>query len=97
MPPEKRQSDLDRTEAETLRQAASDAYAALQLAHLRYEHALSIAVDASPTAVAFVRRERQHYADSIVQYSNAAMAWLSYADTVVEQAPRSARMSTTGG
>jgi hypothetical protein len=35
--PEKRQSDTQRGEAETLRQAASDGFAALQIAHLRYE------------------------------------------------------------
>jgi hypothetical protein len=40
MLPEKRQFDSDRTEAEALRQAASDGFAALQIAHLRYEHAL---------------------------------------------------------
>ena len=95
MLPEKRQSDPN--EAESSRQSASDAYAALQLAHLRYEHALEIAADASPAAVAFVRQERQHYANAIGQYSNAAMAWLSFADTGVEQAGRSARKSTTGG
>ncbi len=95
MPPEKRQSDT--SEAESLRQSASDAYAALQLAHLRYEHALEIAADASPAAGAIVRQERQHYANAIAQYSNAAMAWLSFADTGVKQAGRSARRTTTGG
>jgi hypothetical protein len=64
MPPEKRQSDP--SEAESLRQAASDAYAVLQLAHLRYEHALGIAADASPDGTAFVRQERRHYANAIV-------------------------------
>ena len=48
MAPERRESDLSPSEAGALRQATSDTYAALQLAHLRYEHALAIAADASP-------------------------------------------------
>ena len=40
---EKRQYSPYRHEAETLRQAASDGFAALQIAHLKYEHALEFA------------------------------------------------------
>jgi hypothetical protein len=100
MPPEKRQSDLHSIDAGDLRQAASDSFAALQMAHLRYEHALeSVADPGDPTAeaVVAVRQQGREYAEAVTRYSNAAMAWLSFVDTGLEQAGRSTRKSTAGG
>jgi hypothetical protein len=78
---EKRQSDSDRTEADALRQAASDSFAALQIAHLRYEHALEgVAEESAPGAEALVaiRQQGREYAGAVTRYSNAAMAWLAF-------------------
>jgi hypothetical protein len=84
MPPEKRQSDSYRTEAQALRQAASDGFAALQIAHLRYEHALQIgAGEDAPGGEAMVdiRQQGREYAEAVTRYSNAAMAWLAFMET----------------
>jgi hypothetical protein len=81
---EKRQSDSYRTEAEALRQAASDGFAALQVAHLRYEHALQNAAgEDAPGAEAMVtiRQQGRAYAEAVTRYSNAAMAWLAFMET----------------
>jgi hypothetical protein len=83
MPPEKRQSDLDQTEAEALRQSASDGFAALQLAHLRFEHALETIADGgvgSAEAGLSIRQQGREYAEAVTQYSTAAMAWLAFLD-----------------
>jgi hypothetical protein len=85
MLPEKRQSDLGRPEAEALRQAASDGFAALQIAHLRYEHALQIVVEeGAPGAktIAVIRQQGREYAEAVTRYSNAAMAWLAFMETM---------------
>ena len=82
---EKRQSDTQRGEAATLRQAASDGFAALQIAHLRYEHALKILADGSaPTAetMGAIRHEGREYAEAVTRYSNAAMVWLAFMKTI---------------
>jgi hypothetical protein len=74
---EKRQSEVDRTKAQTLRQAASGGFAALQIAHLRYEHALGVvAEEGAPGGEAMVdiRQQRREYAEAVTRYSNAAMA-----------------------
>ena len=81
MLPEKRQSDSYRTEAQALRQTASDGFAALQIAHLRYEHALqTVAEEGAPGAEAMVavRQQSHEYAEAVTRYSNAAMAWLAF-------------------
>jgi hypothetical protein len=81
---EKRQSDLDRPEAQALRQTASAGFAALQIAHLRYEHALQIdAEQGAPSAEAMVaiRQKGREYAEAVTRYSNAAMAWLAFMET----------------
>jgi hypothetical protein len=84
MLPEKRQSDLYRSEAEALRQAASDGFAALQIAHLKYEHALEIVEDGalSAEAIVAVRQQGHEYAETVTRYSNAAMAWLAFMETI---------------
>ena len=85
MLPEKRQSDLDRPEPEALRQAASDGFAALQVAHLRYEHALqNVAEEGAPGAEAMVaiRQQGRAYTEAVTRYSNAAMAWLAFMETM---------------
>ena len=85
MPPEKRESDVDRTKAQTLRQAASDGFAALQIAHLRYEHALqTVAEEGAPgrEALVAVREKGREYAEAVTRYSNAAMAWLAFMKTI---------------
>ena len=94
MPRKKRQSDSYRTQAEALRQAASDGFAALQIAHLKYEHALEIAAEEcalSAEAIVAVRQQGHEYAEAVTRYSNAAMAWLSFVDAGVEQTGRSTR------
>jgi hypothetical protein len=85
MLPEKRQSELDRSEAETLRQAASDGFAALQIAHLRYEQALqTVAEEGAPggEAMVAIRQQGREYAEAVTRYSNAAMAWLAFMETI---------------
>jgi hypothetical protein len=84
MLPEKRQSDLYRSEADALRQAASDGFAALQIAHLKYEHALEIVEDGalSAEAIVAVRKQGHEYAETVTRYSNAAMAWLAFMETI---------------
>jgi hypothetical protein len=84
MLPEKRQSDLYRSEAEALRQAVSDGFAALQIAHLKYEHALEIVEDGalSAEAIVAVRQQGHKYAETVTRYSNAAMAWLAFMETI---------------
>ena len=84
MLPEKRQPDPYRTEAEALRQAASASFAALQIAHLRYEHALdTVAKEGAPAAEAIVaiRQQGRDYAEAVTRYSTAAMAWLAFMGT----------------
>jgi hypothetical protein len=84
MLPEKLQSDSYRTKAETLRQAASDGFAALQIAHLRYERALqTVAEEGAPSGEAMVdiRQQGREYAEAVTRYSNAAMAWLAFMET----------------
>jgi hypothetical protein len=83
--PEKLQSDTHKSEAEILRQAASDGFAALQIAHLRYEHALEIVADEGAPeaeAAATIRHEGREYAEAVTRYSNAAMAWLAFMKTI---------------
>jgi hypothetical protein len=84
MLPEKRQSDLYRSEADALRQATSDGFAALQIAHLKYEHALEIVEDGalSAEAIVAVRQQGHEYAETVTRYSNAAMAWLAFMETI---------------
>ena len=82
---EKRQSDPYRTQADALRQAASDGFAALQLAHLKYEHALEVAgQEYALSAEAFeaLRHQGHEYAEAVTRYSNAAMAWLAFMETI---------------
>jgi hypothetical protein len=84
MLPEKRQSELDWTEAQALRQAASDGFAALQIAHLRYEHALEVVADEDVPgreAMIATRQKGREYAEAVTRYSNAAMAWLAFMET----------------
>jgi hypothetical protein len=68
-----------------LRQAASDSFAALQVAHLRYEHALQTVAEVdAPDAEAMVtiRQQGREYAEAVTRYSNAAMAWLAFMETM---------------
>jgi hypothetical protein len=82
MATEKRQSDP--SEADALRRAASAGLAALQLAHLKYEHALDgVAPEGAPGAEAMVtiRQQGREYAEAVTRYSTAAMAWLAFMGT----------------
>jgi hypothetical protein len=86
MPPDKGVTDPSRSEAEALRQAASDGFAALQIAHLRYEHALeSIAEEGifGADAMVVMPQQGREYAEGVSRYSNAAMAWLAFMETSV--------------
>jgi hypothetical protein len=79
---EKRQ--LYRSEAEVLRQAASDGFVALQMAHLKYEHTLEIVEEGalSDEAAVAIRQQGHEYAEAVTRYSNAAMAWLAFMETI---------------
>ena len=86
MPPDKGVTDPSRSEAEALRQAASDGFAALQIAHLRYEHALeSIAEEGifGADAMVVMPQQGREYAEAVSRYSNAAMAWLAFMETSI--------------
>jgi hypothetical protein len=84
MLPEQHQSDPRRSEADALRQAASAGFAALQIAHLSYEHALeALAKEGVPGSEAMVaiRQQGRAYAEAVTRYSTAAMAWLAFMET----------------
>jgi len=86
---EQRQSDPYGTDSEALRQAASDGFAALQIAHLRYEHALEVvAEEGAPggEAMVAIRQQGREYAEAVTRYSNAAMAWLAFMKTTKSDA-----------
>ena len=88
-----------RLEAEPLRQSLLDAFAALQLAQLKHEHALEIAADAGPLnadGITALRQAGREYAAAVSQYTNAAMAWLSFVDLHVEEAKEFARKRAAG-
>jgi hypothetical protein len=81
MLPEKHQSDPYGTEAEALRQAASDGFAELQMAHLSYENALKTVGDTGTLngeAMVDIRQQGRKYAEAVTRYSTAAMAWLAF-------------------
>jgi len=85
MPPEKRQSDFYSIDAGALRQAASDGFAALQIAHLRYEHALEAEAEErafSAEDMVAVRQQGREWAEAVTRYSNAAMAWLAFMERI---------------
>jgi hypothetical protein len=85
MLPEKRQSDLHSIDAGALRQAASDSFAALQIAHLRYEHVLESAAEEralSTEDMVNIRQQGRQYAEAVTRYSTAAMAWLAFMETI---------------
>jgi hypothetical protein len=82
---ERRQFDLDPSEAEALRQAASDGFAALQIAHLRYENALKTVGGRGPLdgeAMVGIRQQGREYAEAVTRYSTAAMTWLAFMETI---------------
>ena len=61
-----------------------DGFAALQIAHLRYEHALQIGTgEGAPGAEAMVtiRQQGREYAEAVTRYSSAAMASLAFMET----------------
>jgi hypothetical protein len=83
MPPEKRQSDLYSIDAGALRQAASESFAALQIAHLRYEHVLEAEERVlSAEDMVNIRQYGLEYAEAVTRYSTAAMAWLAFMETI---------------
>ena len=88
-----------RVQAEPLRQALLDAQAALQLAQLKHEHAMEIAADVllSDDGIASIRHAGAEYAAAVTRYTNAAMAWLSFADTYAKEAKSVARKRGAGG
>ena len=88
MLPEKRQSDLHSIDAGVLRQAASDSFAAVQMAHLRYEHALEAANEEhalSAEDMVNIRQQGLEYAEAVTRYSNAAMEWLAFMEKIFNQ------------
>ena len=86
-------------DAESLRQAMIDAFAALQLAQLKHEHAMEITSDTGPLSkdgTTSIRQSGREYANALTQYTDAAMAWLAFSDLHLEDARKFAR-KTTGG
>jgi hypothetical protein len=86
--------------AESLRQAMIDAFAALQLAQLKHERAMGVAADAGPLSedgISSIHQSGRDYAQSVIRYSDAAMAWLAFSDLYVEEARQFARKTETGG
>jgi hypothetical protein len=75
--------DFRDREVRVLRQSWSDAHEELEKAHLSYERALSIAVDADPLnfrGIIALLSSGQTYAKAVARYSNAVMAWLAFVD-----------------
>lgn len=82
-----------------LRESVSQSYAGLQMAHASYERALTIVADTDnlPNTDGLVALQQQgrDYANAVTRYSNAVMAWLSFADMSREDAARFVRTITT--
>ena len=75
--------DLRGREVWVLRQSWSAAHEDLEKAHLSYERALSIAVDADPLnsrGIIALQRSGKNYAKAVARHSNAVMAWLALVD-----------------
>jgi hypothetical protein len=88
-----------RPEAESLRQAVVDAFAALQLAQVQHERALEIPAGTesrSDDRITAIRQSGREYAAAVARYAEAAMAWLAFVDLHLEGTRKSASKSTTG-
>jgi hypothetical protein len=87
-------------DAESLRQTMIDAFAALQLAQLKHEQAMGIAADASSLSddgTTSILQSGREYANALTRYTEAAMAWLAFADLHLNDARKYERKAGTGG
>ena len=75
--------NLQTPQAQTLRKAMADAREALEKARTSYEHILGYALDndASADRLFALQCGGRAYAEVLVRYSEATMAWLVYMDT----------------
>lgn len=76
-------------EAGALWRTMSEAYAAVQTAHLNYDYAITVAADTenlNSDGIVALRHQGQAYAHAVAQYSKAVIAWLSFADEGIEEA-----------
>ena len=74
---------LHTTQAKALQQLVLLARKALDEAHEKYQRALAVSMDvteASERELRAMRAAGRDYANALTQYTNATMAWLSYAD-----------------
>ena len=78
---DKRNFDLHSPHAQALRRAVSDAYAVLQDAQAVYERALAVIDNADHPSSDDVVALGRDYANAVIRYSDAVMAWLIFAET----------------
>jgi hypothetical protein len=86
-------------ESKRLHDAMSEWFVALQSAHQNYERALRVAQETEqlrPERIVALQQRRIDYAKAVTHYHNAAMAWLSHADTTREKAIKFVCKTTTG-
>ena len=86
-------------EAEVLRGDVRTAFEGVQQAHSGYEHALAIASDADLDREGFLALHEQGraYAATVMNYSNAVMALLSYMETARADAKSQVREAASQG
>jgi len=77
-------------QADALRNAVHEAYELVQKTHVEYEHAVAVAADTdvSSEGLLALRQQGRDYAHAVRQYSNAVMTWLSFMDTLRENAAK---------
>ena len=71
--------------AQTLQKTVSDLYGQLEQSHTAYQSCIASAIKGeidSETRFA-LRREGRTYAELLVRYSNAAMAWLAFVENQI--------------
>ena len=75
-------------QADALRDAVHEAYELVQKTHVEYEHAVAAAAgwEVSSEGLLALRQQGRDYAQAVRQYSNAVMTWLSFMDTLRENA-----------
>ena len=85
-------TNLQTPQAQALRKAMADAREALEKALTSYEHTLGFVLDkdASGDRLFALQCDGRSYAQALVLYSEATMAWLVYTDTQLRQALQSA-------
>lgn len=77
-------------QADALRNAVHETYELVQKTHVAYENAVAVAADTdvSSEGLLALRQQGRDYAHAVRQYSNAVMTWLSFTDTLRENAAK---------